>query len=670
MVTLSNSLTSVAPTQTKLGKFSDIAKESYVNSLLGNPSTPLVGITSNTVSALTAPIDTSFKVLTSVFNKPEERTTATEAFASWMGLADGVLKASQFTATRAANIFSNSTETVEDTMTRLGLPGEKLTKSNKIGLEQRSFTAEKLGLNPDSLTGKLADGFGAFQNTPGTVLNNIDVFYKIINANRALAERATRAVSLGQHPDFNTARQAILADDISSEAIAKNADYYTFMNKTSMGSLSWLTDKSVEKIPGFGFIIPFKRAVAATLEQTLERTPLRFMSPDLNRQFFSADPEVRATAQARFLTGTALMTSVGLLVKDHVNLEVPKKDGNWPSPADRALFESKFGPENSLVIDSDLYGKVAIPLDNIGPLGSMLKLIKGYETWWNNRNKGRLWDADDLDDEQAMLREASEFIEPVMQSLYDNYWGKQVIEFSGVLDQAISKKDPDRLLRFLERMGVKMIPGLVGSGYTQMVARVEDPYKKRIDETGDIFNATFKNTVGKVSNSYTWDGKPILASSYHNVGNHQLLTDVYKTEDPTRDFLLDLGVRIAAPAAYVESPPIGKTGVPGVKIKLTDEEWAQFHEYTLNGVPRHETANGTVIPPLRTVIDMHRNSTKFLEKTTKEEQAYLVQKAIPQIREAYKAHMMRPGTDLHKRYTEALKAKAEQVKQLHEQGVN
>lgn len=659
-------ISALPPAQTKLGTVKDIAQESLVNGLLGNVSTPLMGIMSNTVSALTAPLDSSFRVLTSVFNKPEDRTSAMEAAASWMGLLEGTLKAAKYVGARTANRFSSTTESPTDTLSRLGIVSD-ITKSSKLSTQNRSFTAEKLGLNPDTITGRLADGFGAVTNTPGTILNEIDTFYKVINADRALSEKAVRMVSSGQAPDVATARKIALSDKIHRQGVAENADYYTFMNKTSMGSLAWLTDKSVEKIPGLWFIMPFKRAIAATLEQTIERSPARFLSPDLNRQFFSSDPAERATAQSRLMTGMALMTALYPVLRDNVNLDVPKKDGNWPSPADKAMFEDAYGPENSLVFNSKLYGKVAIPLDNIGPLGSMVKMIKGYERWWMNRNQGRLWDPDDLAEEETMTREAMQFVEPMVKGLYDNFWGKQIIEFADILNQSVSKQDPEQLIRYLERTGVKMLPGLTGSGYMQMIARMDDPYKKKTDEFGDVFKATFPKTIDQVSHSYAWDGTKIVASHLHNPANFDILTDVYKKEDPTRDFLLSLNVRVPAAASYVEAPPINDLGISGARVKLTDEEWAEFHRITNEGVPASQTKNGRAIPSLRTGIDMIRNNKAFHEKFTKEEMSYIVQKTIPQYREMYKAHMLRPGTDLHERFMKATQAKMELAAETRKQ---
>jgi hypothetical protein len=261
-----------------------------------------------------------------------------------------------------------------------------------------------------------------------------------------------------------------------------------------------------------------------------------------------------------------------------------------------------------------------------------------------------------------MIREATEFVEPIMQMMYDNYWGKQIIEFSGLVDSAVSKQDPDRLLRYLERMGVKAMPMNAGSGWVQMVTQISDPYKKKFDEVGDITKATFKNTSELVSNKYTWDSHKILASSYTNLGNHQMHADIWKTDDPTRDYLLKLGVRFDDPADYVESKPY-PNGIPGAKVKLTDDEWDQFHTSLREGVPEKG------MPSMRTQIEAMINAPGFKTDFTTEEQGFMIQKAIPRIRELHRTNLLSDQSDLSERFGMAVREKTKAVEQARAQGL-
>jgi hypothetical protein len=643
-----------APLQPKpKPSFSDFAHESMINGMLANPSTPLLSVTTNTMAALMSGMDTSARVLTSAFNDPKQRTSISEAIGGWMGLISGIGDSIRYTSRRITAAATFKDETSSDTLKRLGI-NSSLTNANKIDLRQRTLGAVPLSLDPDSVMGKITDFLGSVQNAPGTLLNEIDVNFKIAQASRVLNERAVRAVKNGEYPDVAQARAA-LADERHIQTLQSDeADYYTYMNKASMPSLSWVTDKSVEKIPMLRFVMPFKRAIAASLEQTIERSPIRFLSPELNRQFFNPDPEIRAAAQARFLTGAALTTTLGFTLKDHVNGIVPSDPSGRLNPKDIDRWEKIHGPQNSLIIDDPAYGKVAFQLDHMGVPGQYLKMIARIRQWNSNLDRDKLYKPDDPDVNAKLIKEYSAMLSPVVSVLYDQYWAKNIVEFSGMIEDVTRTGNSQALIRYMERMGTKMIPLNVGGGWTKAVAKIDDPHKHVYDKFGDEFKATFDATSEFVRYGYDWEGAKMWSDRFVGPGSTQVKIDEMRRDDPTAKYLDEINAHIREPEDVIRAPQY-PNGYPGPVIKFTDDEWAAFNKLSLEGDP------SAGVPGIRSVIDSMRNNPTMRTKLTKAEQAHIVERTYSDMQQKYKDYMLKLSPDLLKRYTERIEAGAEAI---------
>lgn len=639
----------------------DVSFEIAVNNMLAQPHTLILNASSNAFQAAGSMVDNAFRTITSAFNAPESRTRVSEVFYGTYGYFDSFMSSFKFIGDQLYHPFAKSTE---QSLADAGLMPE-LGRTSRIEGEPRMryVSSEGMGMDPSTLTGKLADGLGAIVNAPGSMLYGMDIIFKNGQVNQLLFGRAARMVANGKAPDMATARTALLQDENFRKEAVHLAEKNTFMNRAEMPSLAWVTDHRYDMLPGFRWVVPFKRSIASILEQTFERSPLVLMSPTLSKKLISANADERATAQARLLTGMTMMAGLSYAFRDNLTGVAPL------TPKDRAMWEEVNIRENSIVFrDNALFNgqHVAIELDNLGVYGQFLKALARYDQWVSNMPEHKLYERGSGDEITDLQKEFIQMVDPVVSMLYDQYWAKNVTEFASKVTDWVKNDDPSAMLGWLSRMGVKMVP-VYGAGWVKYHAQMDDPFKHKSSELWHYFAEQSNEWSEKVPYSYSWDGRKILASRFKGDGRHQFAYNEYNPNDPLQKFMSKIGVKFNEPNDFVEVPPIimdGQQVVPGQPVKLTPEEWTQFNEYRYTGIPG-------LMPPVRDVVKEFIDMDFFKLNLLPYQQAVLISGRVNDYNRQVMDFMNQEGTDLNRRYMRAIaKRDALMQQDLKKMGLN
>lgn len=637
----------------KKNKISDMAFEIGINNMLFQPHTPFINTTSNAVTSVMSLQDTFWRTFTSAFNPPEAKTYAREFVAEANGWAHGIIQGMKYTSDRLRSYLPGQQASPAETLEKLNLP-TGLESTNRLELNKRTISSEGLGLNEDTIQGKVADTMGSFINLPGSVLNNTDMMFKIQQAERMKFGWAAHKVADGTYADMDTAFKNLQNDPDMHRQIVNGAEYYTFMSRPQSPAFSWITETAMEKLPGMRWVVPFKRSIANIAEQTIERSPLVLAMPTLAGRLVSKDPAIRATAQARLLTGISTMSVLGYALNDHLVGSAPQ------DMKTRDVWERVNGRENTLQFKNSPLGDVALELDTMGVYGQYLKMIAGYKQWAANYGQ-KMYNPNNPE----MLQEFGQFLGPTVNVLYDSYWGKNITEFSGVVTKAIEQNDPTQLVRWLSRMGVRTIP-LVGSGMARQIVQADQPYRKDHQDLIDLFRERSLEANQNIRNQYSWDGDLILYSKFRGAGDPMFNHNPYNFEkDKMEQGFLEWGVTFSEPNDYYQTPPIdtGLSGVsnpPGPRIDYNPEEWQSFNEWHKNGV----FVKGVYVQPIREAIHKNLLTKSGFRGLHPERKAQAVQEFISKYRRVMHSAMLEKFPDLKARVIKAYKARGLEVQEM------
>lgn len=611
-------------------RMSNVGYEIAVNGMLASPHTTLLNLASNTFTALAAPIDTSYKVLTSRFSAPEHRTSVKAALASAQGMAYGMVQGIKYLSGRVKSHVPGQAETAGATLKKLNL-SSGLDATNRLELQNQTVSSTGLGLDPKSIPGKISDTLGAVINVPGTVLNGSDMMFKIMHAERVRYEWAADMVSSGGARNMNAALQKLIDDPALNKEVVSQAEFYTYMGRPNSPVLSWVTDTAMDKLPGLRWVIPFKRSIANILEQTIERSPLVIFNPTLAKRLGSKDPAIRNTAQARLLTGVTLTATLGLAFQDNITGVAPK------TAKEADLWRNVNGPEDSIVFKNSTMGDMTIKMDSLGVYGQFLKIISRYQQWNSNMDREMLFKQPGRDQTHEVLKQFGKFVAPITDTLADSFWGSNVMEFSGIMTKAIEQNDPIQLMRWLEGMGVKLIP-VKGSGAARWVAQLSDPYSHKAQDFGDKLRMQSAELSKTIRYNWSWDGKKMLSAKFKGAGSRQFARYEYNPNTPMETQISDLGVSIPENTDYVVTPsypgPQQGMSFPGTKVYMSDEEWDTINQWHDTGVP------DTDIPGIREYLKLSTFDSSGFKSLTKDFKRKAIEVRISEYRQMLRAHFL------------------------------
>lgn len=571
-------------------KATDTAHEIFMSSTLGNPHTPVLNQTANTVNTILAPMDTASKAFLTLFKSKEERVAASEVAAHIYGIFEGVGQTLSFTGQRLKNL-PKSAETRADTLAKMRV-STGLLNTDKLEQRQRVITPENYGVDPTTAFGKAISGIGSIINVPTGILNYQDLMFKMVNARGTQRAWAQRQVNQGKFGTTDEAMEAASRDPELQKMIVRDAEYYTFMNRPRMPMLSWITDVSVEKLPGMRWVVPFRRTIANVLEQGIERSPLVLASPTMRQRLFHPNLDIRLDAQAKLLSGMSVLTVMAAMLDDEEGFMLV---GQGPRDAfNLASWEDINGPQNSLVYRKGPKEEHwSIRLDDIGPFGLMLKTAANYKQWLAGQPEERLNFAEGTLEYDDFLKETGAFASVFLEAGFSSWWGRDVSEFFSMVETT-RKHDGDLKFatRWAEQIAARLVP-VMGTGYNKARVEQQDPIAREYREAGDYFKQLTAETSKLLRPRYNDWGEEVVKNSFRKPGS-EYPENTYDPDDRVGQEMVKAGLDLRPLSDFVkaESAEIpgsqsmimqGDAKNDGAKVKLSDEEYAELQRRKREG---------------------------------------------------------------------------------------
>ena len=571
-------------------KMTDTAHEIFMSSTLGNLHTPWLNQFSNTINAIMAPMDTASKAFLTMFKSKEDRVAASEVAAHVYGMFEGFSQSLAFTGQRLKNL-PRGTETRADTLAKMRIT-QGLLNTDKLEQRQRVITAQNYGIDPTTMFGKAVSGIGAVINVPTGILNYQDLMFKMVHQRGTLRTWAQRQVNQGKFGTTDEALEAAVRDPKLAKLAVQDAEYYTFMNRAKMPMLSWITDVSVEKLPGMRWIVPFRRTIANVLEQGIERSPLVLASPTLRKRLYHPNFDIRLDAQAKLLTGLTTLTAMAAMLDDEEGLMLV---GQGPRDAfNAAQWESVNGPPNSLTYRKGPKEEHwSIRLDDLGPMGFILKTVANYKQWLAGMPQERLDAIKDSGEYNEILKEAGAFVAPIFEAGYSTWWGRDVSEFFSAIE-TMRKHDGDLtpVVRWTEQIAARLVP-VMGTGYNKAVVEQLDPTTREYRQAGDYFKQLTAETSKLLRPRYDDFGREVVRNSFRKPGS-EFPENPYDPTDPVATEMVAAGLDLRPLSDFIraESAEIPGTQGPlaagnnkqnGEKVKFSDAEYAELQRRKREG---------------------------------------------------------------------------------------
>ena len=575
---------SVVAKQAKRASTADIGHEMMISGMLSGPQTHIFNLTDNTIKSITAPLETATKAMVSILRQPKDKTYLRESVYQAYGLFHGYAQALRFAGMRAKQTIPGiPSESIGASLQRVGL-SEDLAKTSKISSRERNITGEKILGTGEGLLSKVVDGVGAVVNVPGTMLNSVDMAGKIAHYNRIQFGQAAHLVAEGKAKNFHDAWNMIQNDPNVDKLAVQQAIEWTYQGEPS-SYIKWILSPEADKTPFLRWVVPFRRAIANIYEHTLERSPLILTSPTLTKKLFSPDPAVADTARAKLLFGMTALTSMAMLLNDHMTGPLPGGEGlaeglaGGISPKGRDasnMWERAYGKASSL----RLFGRTWETRE-MGVYGNFLELIGAFNQWNANIFTPPPFKNDYRNLTEQYMADFMSFVTPVMEVLYDDHWGKNLVEFMASVSEAVNEGDPSKVVRFLERNLVKAIP-IVGSGPMLDYAKSQDPYAKRKIEAGHEFFAQIPSLRKRIPNVYTWDGLPFVEDKYEfsQDSGRSVLDTAYGPKEDLDIIMGNLQVQFDPP-----QDSVSLQGIDGKRFRkfMNATEWREFNEMRQTG---------------------------------------------------------------------------------------
>jgi len=259
----------------------DKVQEIWINSLLSSPSTHLVNITSNTIVALTRPLEYSIAAAIGAIRRNPDRITGGEVVARTLGTAYGF-----FDGAIAAAKALRDPSAVTDYLTKLELRTQK------------------------AVGGKV----GEVVRLPGRALVAEDVLFKAVGYRQELWGQAIRKASR-EGKGLKRAREIVRNPDpeIRMKAIEEGR-YQTFTNALEGFGKSW--QRLIGRKPGLRFLTPFVRTPWNIVAYASERSPFFFKASRRYKDAMKAGGAEKDLARAKLALGTSATIGVALLSKD------------------------------------------------------------------------------------------------------------------------------------------------------------------------------------------------------------------------------------------------------------------------------------------------------------------------------------------------------------------
>lgn len=569
----------LASTRYRATKASDIAFEMHVNNLLSAPSTQVLNMASTATQPILGLMDTFNKALLTTFSKPENKTYYSEVVGQAYGTMHGIMKALQFAGKTVEAKAKGQFSGAESIASSLGIsPG--VTTSARLEHTNRALSSAGLELDPNSATGRIADAIGSIVNVPVNALNVSDISFKVIMDDAAKHQWAMRQYVEGKFGSFKEAYAAALHDPNVAKMGVAAAEYGTFTGRPNIPVLSWITDTAAEKLPGMRWVIPFKRTIANLAEQSIERSPLVFASGTLGKRLVSKDPHERATAQARLLTGMAMLTTLSYTLGDYITGDAPRGAAareQWQK-INGMPFSLQMGPEYK-----------AVRLDTLGVMGQLLKSVGMFRQQLDSMTEEELGILQDPEALSNFVKESNAndlvkwvgtFAEPITEMMTDVFWMESLVGLFNAYDRSQKQENYLPLYQYIENIAARTMP-ISGSTVWERVLAGDDKVARQWTQVGDSFRMQIPELRKLVWTRYDTLGHEMIHNRFRGPGQTDPMAP-YNPNHPIYKMMESLDIEPSNRSKFINLPNHGD--IAGSQLKLTQEEWDRMHQYIREGI--------------------------------------------------------------------------------------
>jgi hypothetical protein len=419
----------------------DVLYEVWINGLLSGPTTHMVNVISN---SLTAAFTVAERKIASALGNS---VAPDEASAQIKGMIEG--------AKDGLRLGWNALKS--------GEPSDQYNKLD-VGQQNRALSAENL--NQAGIPGRFADFLGEAVRVPGRLLTASDEFFKSVGYRMELQAQAYRTAFQEGLTDEKAALRIheILENPPQNikQAAIDAARYQTFTNSLKdtkiggLGQAGQLAEKARAAESAFiripaKVILPFLRTPTNIASYTLERTPLAVLSSSVRNEIAEGGAR-RDLALAKITMGSFIMGSAAdMTLSGQIT-------GGGPENRDmKNLLRAKGWQPYSILINGKYYA-----YNRLDPIGAVIGLAADM-----TEIIGQLEEPD----AQSM---AIAGVIAVSQNMTSKTYLKGVTEFFDVMASIKAGEDVEniRAQNYLARMGSSLVP--FTSAFST-VERIVDP---------------------------------------------------------------------------------------------------------------------------------------------------------------------------------------------------
>ena len=330
--------------------------ENFIASILSGVKTQIVNTSG---AALRLGMDIPDTMVASVVGKvmpdSQEKILADEALAKMFGLVNGFQDALQ-------------------TGWKVAKTAEPYGGIDKLDMmHQKAISSEYLGLQKDSVSGKIVDTYGTIVRAPlERVMGGVDGFFKVLGERSQLAGLAYRkAAQSGLQGDEATKYLSDLMKNPTPDMITEMENFaldVTFQKP--LGETGQAFQNVVNKSPALKIFVPFIKTPTNLMKQAyLERTPLGLFSQQYKDDIAAGGARAQM-ARAKMVNGTMLSMSALMWAMNGTITGSDPKDNK----AREARKETGWRPR-SFVFDNEDGTKEYISYDRAEPFSYLLGTV-------------------------------------------------------------------------------------------------------------------------------------------------------------------------------------------------------------------------------------------------------------------------------------------------------
>lgn len=354
----------------------DMLQEVFTNSILSGPITHATNMIGNTVRSLAGVAETGIAAAVGktrrMLGSDLDAADFNEAVAQAHGLTEGMMDIIRLMR--------------EGKLSEVGNFGG--SKVDGGAFFETAITAGNIGMNADTMLGRLVNGLGAIIRTPGMALQFEDNVFKQVNVRASLRQNATRmAKEEGLYGQRFVDRVAELVNDPPENLLTKahedavDAVFAKSLEKDG-GALDrmgiWLQTAKNEGlngralVPGLHFIIPFVKTPTNILKYAWERMPvLGLMNQQAVQTLKAGGREADMLIAKQTMGATALMLGSYLADNEVITGSLPQMTKAQKEVAGIQPYSIKIGDK-------------WVAYNRLDPIGMFLGLMADYKNLSGN----------------------------------------------------------------------------------------------------------------------------------------------------------------------------------------------------------------------------------------------------------------------------------------------